>query len=187
MKNPFRKPPGTPHLNPNEKEIVRIYNSFRESFIRCFRTHSVDITLLEDICQDSFIELHEKMQQGKIPEGILLIKYLFVIGRNKLMKYFEQQKKHAITPMEEFPGYMNVDDSIEWEEEQKIVREIIHNMERICKEILSLFYLEEKKWPEIMTLMGFKSYNDAKNRKSRCHKKLMAAARDRLKKEGLMK
>jgi len=186
MKIPFRKQSASSRPNPEEEDIARVYCLFRDTFIRYYQTHSVDLSILEDICQDSFLILHRAIQNDAIPEGTLLIKYLFGIGRKKLYKYWYQQGIQPLAFMEEVPEYMNTDDSIEWNEEQKIVREVIRNMGKECKEILSLFILEEKKWDEVMTIMRFNSYNDAKNRKSRCHKKLLDKARDVLRKEGLI-
>ena len=187
MKNPFRKQPEPSRQNSEEEDIARIYCSFQKSFIRCYQKHSVDISILEDICHDSFLKLLEKIDEGEIPKDTLLIKYLFGIGRKKLLKYWSQQGIHPLTFVEELPEYMNTNDSPEWKEEQKIVREVIHNTkDSLCKKILSLFYLEEKEWPEVMVLMNFNSYDDAKNRKSRCKNKLIAAVRDRFRKEGLM-
>ena len=99
------------------------------------------------------------------------------------MKHLKKEKKQnqAIECLPEYMLYAS--DSDEWTEQQAIAQDIISRMGVLCKEVLNLYYVEEKSMSEIAGLMNYKGEQSAKNRKAICMRELKQLVKEKLRKE----
>jgi len=172
----------------SEKEITRLYNLYKEPFISyILKNNKIDEETVSDIYHESFLILFRDIKSGKIENlySASLKTYLFSIGKKKTLKYFEKQKRLSITAEDELYKFMNdSDDSPEWLAQQKIARELVSQMEDLCKRILMHYYWDKKSMREIAEHMNYKDEQGAKNRKLICMRKLKIQLKDRFRKEG---
>ena len=105
-------------------EVLRVFHLYKKQFISyMLKNHSIDEETLEDIYQESFLVLYQDIRSGKLQDVKLtsLKSYLFRVGINKTLKYFEQQRKSPMTNIDELPELMDTNDFVEWEKKQEVV------------------------------------------------------------------
>lgn len=153
----------------------------------------------EDIFQNSFIKLWEKIQQRKIyvEDGCLkgrkgekfngkLTTYLMSIANYKYLEWVRDYpierngsldstkvQKTGSEDLDAFSILYGDDEDVK----MQIVADCISHMAERCNQILSMFYLEGMKldriWENLPTIT---TYDALKNGKSRCYKKLKECA-----------
>lgn len=172
-----------------QKQITALYHSYEAKFIAfiCKSFPAIEASTAKELYHDSFTTLYEHVQSGKLTElKSSLATYLFGIGKNKALKYDATQRKFQETHYPDvFPEITETDETDEWNKKQEIARQLVFEMKNPCKEILNLYYWQQKSMYEIAVAMNYKNEQIAKNRKSICLKTLKAALIEKFKKEGL--
>ncbi|MEM9820564.1 MAG: sigma-70 family RNA polymerase sigma factor [Bacteroidota bacterium] len=127
-----------------------------------------------DVFQDGLVILYKLALQGKIDQDTKVEGYLYSICRNLWLK--ELKKKKRTTSLTEEMQAIPVEDlSIKYyiSGEQKVLFEkLLSQLGDDCYQLLTHFYFEKRRMKEIVELMDFSSEQVAKNKKSKCMKKL---------------
>ncbi len=137
-----------------------------------------------DIYQDSIIVVYENILSEKITTLNASLKtYLFSIGKNKLLRKIDKDKKMesehgSITRLTEVGA--EFDDEQELNERYQAFAEHFETMGDPCKSILQLFYFRNLAMQTIATMMGYKNEDVVKSQKVRCLKTLKAAVLQKL-------
>lgn len=176
-------------LSEAQLEITRLFELYKPSFIAyLLKNHALDEDTVEDIYQESFIILYKHIQTGKLKElkTATLKSYLFGIGKNKALAHFERRKKQDQVNITELSVFLDTNDSEEWIAKQETVRKVVQEMGDPCKQVLSLYYWEQKKMQEIAEIMKYKNSQVAKNKKHNCAQKLKTTLIQIFRKEGLI-
>lgn len=171
------------------KELNRLYEVNKEPFIGyILKRYSVDKDTVIDIYQESFIVLYQDIQSGKLQNlrSATLKTYLFSIGKNKVLKYLDKQNRSQDILENDFLYFIQMEDSSLDEEKQDIIRETVHSMDSLCKQVLTLFYWEEFSMHKIAQEMNYKSEQAAKNRKHICMTKLKKILEEIFRQKGLI-
>lgn len=157
----------------DRKTITEIYNEYRTGFLLYAKRYKLEEDRILDIYQDSIIALCENAQKGKIDNLSASLKtYLFAIG--KYMIFSELRKDTKKTDFEELENILiTTEDSSETnDEEVEQLKLAFNHLGEKCKEILKLFYYQERNLDEITELMSYDNKNVAKSQKSRCLRQL---------------
>jgi len=171
-------------LPENVSEIMRLYDLYRNMFIRLTASYKVDESTVVDIFQQSFIAFYENLMNNKIEyRSTDMRTYIFRIGFNKLNTYVNRRKETEL--LDNFM-YMTSEDDNSDDEMLKIVNRMIEEMGEPCKKVLSLFYHENNSMREIAGKMNYSCEQVAKNRKNLCFKTLKENAIKKLEKAGLI-
>lgn len=154
--------------------IQKIYEDNRRGFIMFAGRYNLDREDIIDIYQDAVIVLIENIKKGKTDDlKSSLSTYLFSIG--KFMIFQRAKKDGRLINHEDFEKFQSEEPlSDEWEKNDqiKLLQEGFGKLGDQCRNLLSLFYYEEKKLEEIQELLGYSSKNVLKTQKSRCLKQL---------------
>jgi len=135
---------------------------------------------VQDLLQEAIIVLWQNINADKFELSAKISTYLFAVAKNMWMAESRRQKKfdHNDIHIEEKATVDNSLDTLIDDQEKKIVRQALDQLESPCKELLLLFYFEERKMAEIAQLLNFANSDVAKAKKYQCKKaleKLLAA------------
>ncbi len=154
--------------------IKKIYEDHRTKFIAFASQYNLNEDLVLDVYQDAIIALCENIKKGKLDNLQSSVgTYLFSIGKFMIFQLLKKRKKmHAVEDLNlidfEFESYDEEKDDAE----VKALRRAIELLGEQCKKVIQLFYYEEKKLDEILTLLKYTNKDVLKSQKSRCMKQL---------------
>lgn len=173
-----------------QKQTTALFNLHKAKFIAYVRKEFPEIdegTILE-IYIDSFMIMYDNVRDGKlIVLKCELETYLIGIGKNLALRYLRKKRSLPETVFEDdLPELADVDEEEIKNQKLEIAFRLVSEMDKLCKEILFLFYWERKKMFEIAKIMNYKDEDSAKNRKSKCMKKIKTALKREFIKEGLI-
>lgn len=127
---------------------------------------TVDKELLKDCIHDIFVKLYTKKEEaGNIDN---LKSYLFISLKNKLCDELRKrvymtdtsvEEVNAISPMDVENDYMEKEQQ---RNEYLLVRHLLKKLSPRQREALTLYYIEEKKYEDICTIMNM-NYQSVRN------------------------
>jgi len=167
--------------NNYQKVIGELYKLYRNEFIRFirFRFNSLDQERIEDAYSEAFHALYRNVKGGKLERLTSSLKtYLFQIGLYKTIDEMNRKKKMLGEELIDFKPedeLMQLDFFEENDEEvikTRILNETVGQMKEPCCTLLRLFWYEQKRDAEIVTLTSYSSVDTVKNQRSRCMKQL---------------
>ena len=169
---------------PEQKLLNRIKSNDRtvlgELFVRYEKLvasyvskHGGDQSDTEDMLQEAIIVVWQKVCSGKFELRSKLSTYILAIVKNKWSAEMRKRSKFS----EELPedisdGNPSTLDGVIKEEEMATVRKALAALNPICKELLMLFYFEERNLRDIARVLGFANPEVAKSKKYQCKKSL---------------
>jgi len=127
-----------------------------------------------DVFQDALIIFYEKIRLGQFELTSALQTYIYAVSRNIWLKRLKlSQKQLKYNPeTEEVIIELELFDIVEDEDRYQKVSQALSEMGEACQKILMLYYFERKRMKEIAVNMNFKNEQGAKNKKSKCLKKI---------------
>lgn len=158
----------------DEKAIRQVYLEHRQPFLAFASRYSIDQESVLDVYQDAVIALCEQAQKGKIDAlQSSLRTYLFSIG--KFMIYNKLKQSKQMYPVEDFS---DMELEIETYQEAysdmevKQLQQAFQKLGERCREVLQLFYYQEKKLDDILIQLNYSNKDVLKSQKARCIKQL---------------
>jgi RNA polymerase sigma factor (sigma-70 family) len=139
-------------------------------------------TLVLEIFNDGLVLLLEKAQQSDFHLSSKLSTYLTGICLNHWRNQSSTlPNKHRVEmDIELAQTYAFVDYDTEKEEKLKLLDTVLEKIQDRCKQLLRLFYFEDKRMSEIADEMNFSSVNSAKTQKYKCIEKAHELAKQEL-------
>jgi len=134
--------------------------------------------LLSDVYQDVIIAFYENTRKRDFALKTSSLKtYLFSIGKYMIFNRLKTAHKseafdndfHVDEALTEQIAIGFLNDSVPYEHELETA---FKQLGERCKEVLSLFYYQQKKISEIKELLGYQHTDVVKSQKSRCLKSL---------------
>ena len=152
------------------------------------KTHGGQDVDAEEIEQNVIIHLYEKIVSNKfvLNEGTKLSTYIFAVGKNMWYKKsgrtvtYKGEESIAETGEDfDFDGLFEPAN-----EDEKIVISALKNIDPDCKEILTLYYYDNKTMREIAEKMESITEENLRKRKYKCIQKLKKVLTDKIKYHG---
>lgn len=162
----------------------------------------------EDLFQDSFIVLWEKMESGQVyvdesgavmrisPSGTVpvhgLMAYFMRIVRNKYLELFRSRNINVELDEAVTPAGGDIFAELYWDEDPEVVKDRIvtsclMSMPHSCLDILTKFYYQKKTLEQILEERPENtSYDGLKSRKSKCLANLKKRISEQFAKAGLL-
>ena len=130
-----------------------------------------------------WIILWQNINAGNFELSARVSTYLFAVVKNKWMAESRRLKKfdHNMYHIEQKADNSNALNDLIIDEEKNIVTEALDQLESPCKELLLLFYFEERRMAEIAKILNFANSDVAKAKKYQCKKALEALLKEKLK------
>jgi len=129
---------------------------------------------VQDLLQEAIIVLWQNVNAGRFELNAKVSTYLFAIAKNKWMAEMRRRKRydHNIESIEKRTDGQNTLESIIDDEQKNLITDALKKLEPPCKELLLLFYFEERSMNEIAQILNFANSNVAKAKKYQCKKAL---------------
>ena len=162
----------------SEVEVNRImrylYKRMYPAIQRLILNNNGEINEVADVFQDGLIVLYKLARQQKVDKDTKLEGYLYSICRNLWLKELKK-KKRTISLTDDMQVIPVEDVNIQYfvsDDQRDIFEKLLEQLGNDCYRLLSYFYFDRKRMKEIVQLMSFSSEQVAKNKKSKCMKKL---------------
>lgn len=177
-----------------EKELLnRIQSNDRtvlgELFVRYERlvssyvtSHGGDEADAEDMLQEAIIVLWQKVCAGNFELTSKLGTYILAIAKNKWRAEVRKRSrfdKGALSIATPDGNPSSLDDVLE-AERLETLRRALEAINPVCKQLLMLFYFEERRLQDIATVLGFANADVAKSKKYQCKKALESVLRKQM-------
>lgn len=175
------------HFISENKNLSLLYDKYKEFFIKfAAKNFTIDRDTIDDIYQESFVVMYEKMQQGKLPTSVSFQTYLFAVGKYKILNYLRDNHLDLSGISEDILRNNTFYEPEDWIQKQEIVYQEVCKMQEPCNRILSFYYYDRKSMKEIADFFNYENEQVAKNRKYLCIQKLKEIIMVKLKKENLI-
>lgn len=125
----------------------------------------------KDIFQDGLIALLKNLQQGEYKSSSTIKSYLFAICKNTWLQQLRKMKKNQEL-LPEISEENGIEEKLALEERYKLMKQKFSLLGEECQKILIQFYYDKKSMKELQEIYNLSSEQAAKNKKSRCLKKL---------------
>ncbi|KAA3612474.1 MAG: sigma-70 family RNA polymerase sigma factor [Calditrichaeota bacterium] len=162
-------------IKANDRTVLgELYISNERIISSYIKNHGGGAADIADLLQEAIIVLWQNVNAGRFELSAKISTYLFAIAKNKWMAEKRRQKKldHNIESLENKTDGNNSLDNLIDDEQKLLVREALQKLEPPCKELLLLFYFEERSMNEIAEILNFANSNVAKAKKYQCKKAL---------------
>ena len=171
------------HAN-DDRIIGQYYAALKPEFQKniAFKFSYLPTDYLDDVYQDSFIELGEQMSSGELNSDTLTVPvgaYLYGIGKKIALEYINKYGFASATSLDGDDSDVEIanpkEESTLTKEDCALIHEYVEKMGEPCASVLKKFYFEEFTMFGIAWLMKYKSEDVAKTRKNKCMDKLIDA------------
>ncbi len=159
----------------NDHDIIScLYLKYKKEFIRfVVGRYQMEASTGKEIYQEAFTEFYRKVVSGELNEIHHTIKtYLFKIGTNIISNELRKAKKNI--KLENSNQQVQIDETIG--DDRKTIIEVVKNamntLSEKCKELLTLYYFENKKYEELQYILNYKNIDSLKSQKYKCFKQL---------------
>jgi RNA polymerase sigma factor (sigma-70 family) len=126
----------------------------------------------KDIFQDGLITLMNNLNKGSFKGNSTIKSYLFAICKNIWFQHLRKNKNYQQTELPEIEATEEVFEKEEMEEKYNILKKNFKNLGNECQKMLIGFYYQNKSMKDLQQIFNLGSPQAAKNKKSRCLKKL---------------
>ena len=162
-------------IKENDRTVLgEIYIKYEKQVHTYINKHGGDNFDAEDMLQESIIVLWQNVNNGKFDLSSKLGTYLVAVAKNKWRA--QLRKKNKISGSELPENSANSDQDalqlILTEEKENIIKRAFELIHPICKQVLMLFYFEERSLEEITKILKFANTDVTKSKKYQCKKSL---------------
>lgn len=164
----------------NDQAFAQLYDMYVQMLYNYGTKLTTDQELLKDCIHDVFVKVYGKRNERNAINN--LSSYLLISLKNRLLDEFRRQSFSTPNEVENY-DYRRAADDVErdflhQEREQMQSAKVAHlmrNLTRRQRQAITLYYLEERKYEEICTIMKM-NYHSVRNLMHRGMLKLREAA-----------
>lgn len=162
-------------IKENDRSVLgEIYVKYEKQVINYIKSHGGDDFDAEDMLQEAIIVLWQNVNNGKFDLSSKLNTYIVAVAKNKWRA--ELRKRNKTSNVDISDNTIDPDDNqleiLLSEEKENNVRDALNMIKPICKQLLMMFYFEEKNIEEITKILEFSNTNVTKSKKYQCKKSL---------------
>jgi RNA polymerase sigma factor (sigma-70 family) len=167
-------------IQENDRTVLgEIYVKYERQVFNYIKNHGGDDFDAEDMLQESIIVLWQNVNNGKFDLSSKLGTYIVAVAKNKWWAHL--RKRNRISGLEITDNTIDSNENplelVLSIENEKIVQAAFDLIQPICKQLLMLFYFEEKSLEEIAKILKFSNTNVTKSKKYQCKKSLETVLR----------
>ncbi len=171
----------------DQRTMSRCYSRFKPTFVKnlAFSFNFLPAYFLDDVYQEAFIQLGEKIVSGKLTEQTLNVPigaYLYGIGINIAKEYVRNYGSTEQTvDIHDVEGLVSEENNSQFTPDDcKLIRKYVNEMKEPCAGVLSDFYFDSYTLFSIAFLRNYKNEETAKTKKYKCLTKLINAIKHHL-------
>lgn len=163
----------------NRGHLGEIYRAYRDEYLSwAAGRFNCSVDELKDSYQYAILVLFKNISEGRLVELSSNLKtYIFSVGKNRLLKVLNQQKKHDNFVMDIVDdSYESLEAQLAFEKDMEVIRASLNELGDPCKTLIQLSYFNQKSIPEVTDIMGYKNSDTTKNIKYKCMNRLKKIA-----------
>ena len=172
----------------NPEPLYKLYKLYRNEFIRwAVNNFSCSEDEAKDVFQETIIRFYNNVMSGKLTALSSDLKtYLWSIARFQLLNLIKSKERMVtFSSLDLINVSEPTDTSMNEAEEEKhnkiLVQQHLSTLDEKSRQLIALYYLEEKDMKTIATTLGYKNADVAKKKKYEVMKKLAAVLNSKLK------
>lgn len=181
-------------LNNDSKLLDAIRKGNEEALVELFRQNRRPVTSLvtrnrgseddaEDVLQEAMVVLWERVRSGSFEYQAKLSTFIYATAKNIWFRRLARHRRELPATEETFD--VATDDAsplVELEENERAlaVQKAMEQIGNPCRDLLLLFYWEERSMEEIAMKLGFANADTVKSKKYQCKKSLEHLVRNML-------
>jgi len=181
-------------LNDDSKLLDALRNGDNEALVELFRQNRRPVTSLvtrnqgseddaEDVLQEAVVVLWQRVRSGSFEYQSKLSTFIYATAKNIWFRRLAHQRRELPGTEDTFDIASGDTTPLEELEENERVLAVQKAMEQIgnpCRDLLLLFYWEERSMEEIAMKLGFANADTVKSKKYQCKKSLEHLVRNML-------
>lgn len=158
--------------NNDEALLKKIYLENKLSFFKIVNQYQIPEDIALDIYQDCMVALIENARRNMIDNLQSNINTYFIgIGKFMIYNHLKSLRKYNLQDIESidlnnYENYTTEDYALN--DKELALKKAYETLGDQCKQILNLFYFENKKLDEIQTILNYENKDVLKSQKSRC-------------------
>jgi RNA polymerase sigma factor (sigma-70 family) len=159
----------------NDEALAELFHQNRRAITALVMKNHGSEQDAEDVLQDALIVLWEQVRSGKFVYAAKLSTYLYGTAKNLWLRRLYRKNREFPMPEEEPQWQDDAETPLEeliTTEETHAVAEAMKKIGSPCKELLLMFYWEERSMEEIAMALHFAGADTAKSKKYQCKKSL---------------
>jgi RNA polymerase sigma factor (sigma-70 family) len=158
----------------DEEALVMLFHDTRVAVTDYVLRNNGSSDDAEDILQEALVILWERVRGGKFEHAAKLSTFVFGVARNLWLRVLAGRKREPLRAPDHDPADMNdsVEETIIRDEQAELIRRALEAIGAPCRQLLLLFYWDERSMEEIAQIMGFANQDTAKSKKYQCKKQL---------------
>ena len=162
-------------IKSNDRAVLgELFGRYKKLVFGYVTSHGGDIADADDMLQEAIIVLWQKVCSGNFELSSKLSTYILAIAKNKWMAEMRKRKRfeHTALSIDTADGNPTSLNGLIKGEKVETVRKALDKINLVCKELLMLFYFEERNLQDIARILGFANPDVAKSKKYQCKKSL---------------
>jgi len=173
-------------IQENDKTVLgEIYIKYEKQVFNYIKTHGGDDFDAEDMLQESIIVFWQNVNNGKFNLSSKLGTYIVAVAKNKWRSQLRKRNKLSNADISEniIDAEENPLEFVLSEENKNIIQSAFDLIQPICKQLLMLYYFEERSLEEITNILKFSNTNVTKSKKYQCKKSLESVLQEQAQSE----
>jgi RNA polymerase sigma factor (sigma-70 family) len=172
----------------DRKAFKYLYENYTGTIKNFVKNHGGQDVDAEEIEQNVIVQLYEKIVSGDfdLHAGTKLSTYMFAVGKN--MWYQKSGRKKIFLSEDNFVEHYEEQDFDllldAQNENESFVIAALQNADQNCKEILTMYYYDNKSMREISEILGMITEENLRKRKYKCIQKLKKVLTDKINNHG---
>jgi RNA polymerase sigma factor (sigma-70 family) len=129
----------------------------------------------EDVLQEALIVLWERVRNGSFEYQAKLSTFIYATAKNIWFRRLARNRREIVSAAETFEIAAKDADPLEELEENERILAVQQAMEKLgnpCRDLLLLYYWEDRSMEEIALKLGFANSDTVKSKKYQCKKAL---------------
>jgi RNA polymerase sigma factor (sigma-70 family) len=158
----------------DSKILDIIYKKYSKAILKLVLDNNGTLEDAKDVIQESLIIIYKKTKDKEFQLTSSFLTYFYAVSRHVWLKMLSKKNLGEVSINDNL-GLIddnNVENAILKREKHVFYLDKLQELSAGCRQILNL-HIEGKKAKEIVAIMGFKSENYARKRKSKCKEQLI--------------
>jgi len=164
-----------------DQALSQLYRHYYEPVQQLILKNSGTADEADDIFQEVLWAFYTQLRSGKLTLQCTIKTYLYSVARNMWLN--ELRKRSNKPDMVETDEFIVLEENhlatMMLTERNQEMAKLIRSLGEQCQEILTYFYFDRFRMKKVAALMGFANEQVAKNKKSKCLKKLKALVQEK--------
>jgi RNA polymerase sigma factor (sigma-70 family) len=162
-------------IKANDRSVLgELFTQYQRRVCAYVTRHTGSDDDAEDMLQEAIIVLWQNVCSGKFEQKARIGTYLLAVVKNKWRSELRKRKHLSRNGLSEDQPDENPDalNELEATERNTFLHEALKQLGTPCRELLLLFYFEERTMSDIARILGFANPDVAKAKKYQCKKAL---------------